>query len=624
MPRYLAKNRLLRTDTPPRKDILMDNSTENIINEGNNIPPKKRKPKYVGFSFKERLLPTILLSIAIPAITVLFGTFELYYANMSEFLFSLSDFFSFCILISIGIAAIIFLSLIFLRGRVFDIAYAILAFVAFMLMIQGNYLSSGVITGFIGDGNMEEISLALKLINLAVWIIIGAGFVLAVILVRNREIIKTVITILMITLIGMPLVNFGVVSISSDVYTPVEQRENDNTDTNEKKILTSKYITEISENKNVIYFLVDRFDARYAEKTMEEMPELFSELEGFTYYSDNISLYPRTYPSVVYMLTGQRQDFTNSRKDFFASAYKTAPGLNLLSDNNYKVNIYTDSYYAYDDASVMSEYAANLSGVTGREVVNTFDLAVNMIRGSLFFRVPFVLNAAVGSSLSTPLFAKYVIFESDYPQHDIDNKNIYDTLTKSDYSTNSDSNTFSFIHMTGSHLPNLYDENWNEIDSDHESAWDECLAIKVSMESINAYLRQMKEMGVYEDATIIITGDHAAPHSDTKELSGTRRTALFIKKSGDSTSPLTVSKKQVCQDNLWATIIESEGIETEIDFGRSVFDIADGETIRREYFFQRMDDGFFENITYYVNGDSSDFDNWEIVNRVNIEGSVHK
>lgn len=602
----------------------MDNSAENVISEVSELsknPP--RKHKYVGFSFKERLLLTILVSIAIPAITVLFGTFELYYANMSEFLFSLSDFFGYCILLSLGVAAIIFLSLIFLRGRVFDIVYATLAFIAFMLMIQGNYLSGGVITGFIGDGNMEKIPLAQVLINLLIWLIVGAGFVCALILVRNREIIKTVITILMITLIGMPLVNFGVVSISSDVYTPAPERESAQS-TDEQRILTSKYITEISENNNVIYFLVDRFDAKYAEKTMDEMPELFDELEGFTYYSDNISLYPRTYPSVAYMLTGQKQDFSISRKEFFESSYKTAPGLKLLYEKDYKVNIYTDSYYTYENASVMMDYASNLSGITGREVVDTFELAINMVKGSLFFRVPFVLNRAVGQELSTPLFAKYVVFEADAPKHDIDNKNVYDTLTKSEYTANSDSNTFSFIHMTGSHLPNIYDENWNVIDSSHESAWDECLAVKVSMESINAYLRQMKEMGVYENATIIITGDHAAPHSDTKELSGARRTALFIKKSGDSASPLAFSEKQVCQDNLWATIIESEGIDTDIDFGRSVFDISEGETITREYLFQRMDDGFFENITYRVVGDSSDFENWEIVNRVNINGSVHK
>ena len=601
----------------------MDNSTENIIDSSAGSSRTVKKYKYRGFSFKERLLPTILLSIAIPAITVFFGTFELYYANMSEFLFSLSDFFGYCALISLAVAAIIFLSLIFLRGRAFDIAYAILAFVALMLMVQGNYLSNGVITGFIGDGNMEEISLGLKVINIIIWAVVGIAFVCGIIFVRNREIIKTVITVLMITLIGMPLVNFFVVSISSDVYTPVELRV-DESESDEKKILTSKYITEISEKNNVIYFLVDRFDAKYAEKAMKEMPELFSELDGFTYYSDNISLYARTYPSVAYMLTGQRQDFTKSRKEYFESSYKAAPALKLLYDNNYKINIYTDSYYAYDDASVMADYASNLSGVTGREVVNKFDLALNMVKGSLFFRVPFILNNAVGQNLSTPLYAKYVIFDADYPKHDIDNKNIYDTLTNGDYSANTESNTFSFIHMTGSHLPNLYDENWNPIDSSHESAYDECLAVKVSMESINAYIRQMKKMGVYKDATIIITGDHAAAYSDTKELSGTRRTALFIKKSGDSRTPLTTSAKQVCQDNLWASIIESEGVETSIDFGRSVFDISEGEIISREYIFQRMDDGFFENITYRINGASSDFDNWEIVNRVNIEGSVHK
>ena len=144
------------------------------------------------------------------------------------------------------------------------------------------------------------------------------------------------------------------------------------------------------------------------------------------------------------------------------------------------------------------------------------------------------------------------------------------------------------------------------------------------MEAINSYIAQMKKMGVYDNATIVITGDHAAAISDTKELSGVRRTALFIKKSGDSGTPLTVSEKQVCQDNMWATIFESEGIATEIDFGRSIFDISENETLERTYVFQRMDKDFFENITYKVIGDSSDFDNWEIVERANINGSVHQ
>ena len=604
----------------------MDNNLENINgfdNTQNEPIVKGKKTKYKGFSFKERLLPTILLSIALPAITVLFGTFELYGGNTSEFQFSLFDFFGHCILISLAISIVVFLSLIFLRGKIFDIVYAIFVWITAMLFVQGNYLKNGIITGFIGDGNISEITNTQKIINLVIWLIVGIAFVCAFLLIKNREIIKTAVTILMVALIAMPLVNFLVISISTDVYTPAEQRIDAN-DSNEQKILTSKYLTEISTNQNVIYFLVDRFDAKYAELAMEEMPELFENLDGFTYYNDNLSLYGRTYPSVVYMLTGNKQDFSKSRKEYFKEAYSSARPLKLLSENNYKVNIFTNSYYGYDDASVMAEYAANISGVVDREVVNTFELAFNMIRGSLYFRVPLVLSDAVGSNLSTPLFSKYVIFEADHPKHDTDNKKVYHTLTGGEYTQNTENNTFSFIHMDGSHLPNLYDEDWNPIDTSHPDAFNELLAVKVSMEAIHAYIAKMKEMGVYDNATIIITGDHAAAKSDTKELSGERRTALFIKKSGDSGAPLSISKKQVCQDNMWATIFESEKIDTELDFGRSIFDISENENLERTYIFQRMDNDFFENITYKIYGASSDFDNWEIIDRTDIPGTVHK
>lgn len=595
----------------------------NILNSAEGSDGTLSKKQYKGFSFKERLIPAILLSLALPASTVLFGTFELYSGNMHEFQFSLMDFWGYCIILYLFISAVLFAVLVNLNGRVFDIVYAILAWISVMLMIQGNYLSRGIITGFPGDGNISDISIVQIIINAIVWASLCALFLIAVLKVKNRDIIKTVMTVLMIAVIAMPFMNFAVTSLTRDVYTPISERT-DAYSPKEPKVLTSKYLTEISQNKNVIFFLVDRFDARYAESAMIEMPELFFELEGFVYYNDNISMYPRTYPSVAYMLTGKKQDFTQSRKDYFESAYANADGLKLMAENGYKVNIYTDSYYAYEDANVMEEYASNLSTVSGREVNGKLSLALNMIKGAFYFRVPFALSDVVGSDLSTPLFAKYVNLQTEYPMYDIDNRNVYYTLTGSKYSENTDSNTFSFIHMQGTHLPNLYDKDWNEIDSSHESAFDDALAVKVSMESINAYIAKMKEMGVYDDATIIITGDHAAAFSDTTEVRGPRRTALFIKRSGEHGKALTVSGKDVCQDNLWATIIDSENIATDIDFGRSIFDIGESEQIKRYYYFQRMDSGFFENIVYEIYGNSKDFSNWTVISRENIEGTVHK
>lgn len=583
----------------------------------------KRKSNYKGFSFKERLFFSILIAITFPLSTVFFGTFELYSGNMDEFLFSLNDFFGYCIGLSLLLSIITFAILFPMRKRFFDVTAAIFTWLSVMMLTQGNYLSRGVITGFIGDGNTSTISFATKAINLAIWLLVGALLITAILVIKNREAIKTAITVIMIIVIAMPLSNFAVTSLTSDVYTPVTERNNEEDDNN-PKVLTSKYITEISTNRNVIFFLVDRFDARYAESAMKEMPELFENLDGFTYYDDNISLYPRTYPAVTYMLTGIEQDFTKNRREYFKYAYKNADGLNILHDQGYKVNIFSDSYYTYENANVMSDFAANLSGEVDRRTVNKFSLALDMIKGSLYFRVPFALSEQVGSELSTPLYEKYVVFEADAPKYDIDNKSVYYTLTGGNYTENTDSNTFSFIHMQGSHLPNAYDENWNEIDSNHPDAWDEVLAVKVSMQSINAYINKMKEMGVYKDATIIITGDHAAAISDKKPLSGVRRTALFMKKSGDCETPLVTSSKQVSQENLWASIIESEGIETDIDFGVSMFDIKENEDMTRYYFFQRLENGAFENIKYEIKGSSKKFGNWNIIDREFMDKSIYK
>ena len=127
-----------------------------------------------------------------------------------------------------------------------------------------------------------------------------------------------------------------------------------------KRILSTDGITELSENKNLIIFLVDRFDARYFELAQKRTPEVFDSLEGFTFFDDCISLYGRTFPSIAYMLTGVENDFSEKRVDYFRYAYQNSEFLNVLKQNNYKIKIYTDDYYAYSDASVMGRYASNI------------------------------------------------------------------------------------------------------------------------------------------------------------------------------------------------------------------------------------------------------------------------
>ena len=57
----------------------------------------------------------------------------------------------------------------------------------------------------------------------------------------------------------------------------------------------------------------------------------------------------------------------------------------------------------------------------------------------------------------------------------------------------------------------------------------------------------MKRLGVYDDATVVITGDHPWAVDDHVEPTQPRPTALFVKEAGAAEKPLRVSTAQVSQ-----------------------------------------------------------------------------
>ena len=155
--------------------------------------------------------------------------------------------------------------------------------------------------------------------------------------------------------------------------------------------------------------------------------------------------------------------------------------------------------------------------------------------------------------------------------------------------------------------------------------------MKQSFKIVNLYLDQLKELGIYEDATIIITGDHGSLQgSDTRLPTDPSRpnpilTALFVKESGASGTPLTVNSAPVMQADIIPTILRSEGIDTDEDFGKSVFEIPADQPRKRKYNFQsyQKDTGGYEVIEYEILGPARDLSNWTIVNRYMTESIYH-
>ena len=591
-------------------------------NQDMKIPSKDNKQK--GFTFRQRLAPSLLVAVALGLMLCIIGPYDVFFNNVEEFMFSGKDFALWSIAYCIALIGVICGILLPLRGKWFDVTYAVLFAITLMLFVQGTYLN-GSMSSLAGDGVGETvIPLGTQIINGAVWLVVIGACVATVLLLKAdwREWIGTIGCLAMVVVIGMQTVPLLVNGLTTEIPSAEEE-------SNGESFLTFDHINDIGQKNNVFYFVVDRFDwSFYEEYAKEEAPELFENMDGFTYYNDMISCYPRTFPSITYMLTGEEHDFLDSRVKYMNQAYEKADFLNLMHDEGYAVNIYTDQIYGYADVKSMNDYVSNSSSLIGKSyTVQKMGLSWDMVRLSLYRYLPLCGKGWVGS-VNTPMFHKYTEYILPSPKYVSDMREVYNYLEENSPAISDSEKNFTFIHLEGCHIPNRYNEYFNPAVSSHDKN-SPTVSLKQSFAIINKYILKLKELGLYEDATIIITGDHASLRgSDTTLLddpgkNGAFLTALFVKPSGSAGTPMQVSSAPIAQADILPTILQSEGIASSQDFGRSILDVSENETRVRRSVFHSYQKGDYEEVVYQIVGSGRDLSNWEIVSRGKYVGNIY-
>jgi hypothetical protein len=249
-----------------------------------------------------------------------------------------------------------------------------------------------------------------------------------------------------------------------------------------------------------------------------------------------------------------------------------------------------------------------------------------MIRLSLYRYLPFCAQGLVGN-ISTPTFDKYVEYDMTYDIFSTDMKKTYGVLTEDDFTLRESDKGYSFIHIDGCHKSTIYDPDFNELpegDPDNLS-WSTENVMKQSFKVISRYIAEMKRLGVYENATIIITGDHANIRSDTKQPDNVYVTALLVKPAGVATGEIVNNYAQLDVDNVLATIKEACGIATDVP---TVFEVPESELQVRTHMFQRAYKNeagktVYENIEYEIRGNGKNFANWAIISRTELGKSIY-
>ncbi len=555
--------------------------------------------------FRKRLFRALLLAFALTFTFIIIGIFDLYLVNIEIYPFPLSAIFWPVLCLGATCLLVLSIGLALLRGKVYDMAISISAGILLAGYLQGNFfdLHLGQLSG---NTTTWQDYLKHSLPNALIWLVI---ITLACALYHfHKKAWKLATVVLPILLIGMQIAGLTSVAIAADVSVKAKEVAVQPQTT----YLSTKGMFELSTKDNIIVIVLDRLDTKYIDTVKSENPNFFEPLDGFTYFSNHTSLYSRTYPSVTYLLTGKKSHFEEPPDTLFNEAYQNSTFLPELRKHGYTTKLYMDGYYTYSHARQLEGLADNLGTTTHTMQTQTMPILGKMVDFSAYRYSPRLLKPAF--SLQERDFNKSIAIQGADPAYTPSNDTwILQHLRESGLTLQNRQNNFAYIHMVGCH----------EIVLNEQS---ECVGerntniVKHTQGEFNivyTYLQEMKKLGVYDNATIIITGDHGKSE-DRKDLQNGVTVGLFVKPKGSHGTPLQVSKSPVSHANFQATILDAAGISTE-GYGQTVWEIPEDAQITRQYLYKvdKANGHFLEE--YEINGDANLWSNWKFIKRTRIK-----
>lgn len=564
---------------------------------------------------KRKVITALLTSFALCFLLFIYSTFSVFFNNSKELYFSLMDFAKIYIVLFTGCTLIGFVILLITKKRLHYFLFSLASGVAICAYVQ-SFITNLTFKGLPGDGMATPPSLAEKAINLAIWLIVIAVLVFFCTFFKKADVVRRFVPLALILITVMQI--FSLVPSAINHFT-----NNANKFKNSQLyVLTKKNQLELSEEENIIVIILDCLDREFFTEYMNAYPDAMDEFDGFTYYDDNIATYPRTFPALTSMLTGKTTDFSLSRTDYFEEAYTDAVLLKDLKTNGYKINLFMPIYYGYDNADVFAEYADNVALAEGYRIPSYMTLTKRMLLLSSYFWAPQALKSNAVSARSLSSVGSFICEEEIYSVDDNSDPAFYKELLSDGLNSDSDKKVFTFMHLRGCHPPFTMNENCEQDSSGNVTSLQQTTgAFKI----VKEYINQLKELGVYENSTIIITGDHSGAEGweSTDYYSHSMNTALLVKPKGESGTAFKTSNAQVSQENLLAEIVKSAELETDYDYGKAYSDITENETTTRTHYLMRQENlagRQYELVTYNITGNGRNFDNWKIVDTKDFEG----
>ncbi|MBE6794273.1 MAG: hypothetical protein E7532_04945 [Ruminococcaceae bacterium] len=552
-----------------------------------------------GRKLKTRALLSLGACLAFVLTYFIAPVIEIFVGNTKFFDYTLGDMLPTVFIFALIVFAVLFGLSFLLRGRILNGYISLLVGLSLGAYIQSVFMNSSV--GVLDGTEVLWVDLATEaVIGLCVWgVILIALFAISNL---SKKIWTYAVGFLCVLLSVMQLVSGVSIFFISEI--------------DEKSNIQATRVGEfdLSDKHNVIVLAVDSFDVDFAEEVMENSPEYFSEFDGFTWYKNTTPHYSRTFPSVAYLFTGENTFFTNDYDTAMEKAWENNNFIDDMKNGGYAVRIYAHQKYVNPDSEYLLENVDNYKEIT--PVVDYVKMEKEMLILSLYRNMPVALKPFFETD-TTQANSAYSLTNNE--RISLTDYAFYQRLQTEKLNKdneNGEKGTFSYYLFKGCHAPYVFDEYCKKT-SEKVTVKE---ATRGALTNVSEYLKQLKELGIYDSSTIIVTADHGRSGTLT-ELDDSRVVSLFYKPRGakgeikESMSPQQLS-------NLRPTVLKEMGLEYK-SYGTPFDEVAEDADITRYVYASGASDDLKireENlITYEIKGDANDFKNWKIIDKFPIE-----
>jgi len=448
--------------------------------------------------------------------------------------------------------------LLLLRGVFLDAVISIVCALAVAGWVQVSFLNRNM--GLI-DGDDFIFTIGQIIVNLIIW----AAILITIIAMRwiKKSVWTRSVIFISALLFLMQFVSF--ISVIPRI------RDSERRSFSTGYFLSMDYEFMMSSNENTLVFVLDAMSFSRFDVAVNEFPHLHDIFRDFTMFENSATSYDGTFPSMPFLLTNHRFDFTRPTREYLGGIWEHPKTLELydaVREAGYRFHLFTSPGGVAVDARQLEGIVDNfIYGELGE--INTQLLRREMINLSAFRHAPLFLKRNL-----VPYDGNFYHTVSEFSGYAFTVLNdilLYQRLTTQGLWVQDNYNVLLVNHMRGSHMGGGAGANMDEF-ANHTPNSTPARQTAGSLWIVGEYIRQMQRLGIYDNSNIIIMADHGA---------GLRPSSVFlIKQAGEQRDYMGISQAPISHTDFWPTLAYIMRLNN-LDLGRSVFDIPEDEERER-------------------------------------------